>query len=722
MKLSRIFTRLTSIVMAFALAISVTMIPHMQHSVSADIDSVVLPDSAERSLAVDSFVSSGDKSDLATSSEPVRQALSAPGVRLTEAQEAATSRLPGDRMTVTYGKKNLPALHTGAEPGSSKQITVKQGLPILRKTEMLSETTELREMIVRPEKRIGGNDETVSLVGGTREIIYRDNDGRSGVHNPARGGSDGDDAQSGDGDPEDNGDGGEGNVGGNGDGDPDGSEPTPSVTPTPAETPAPTKTPDPTATPTPTPVGYTYQSFTADMEIYNSKKVNVRDLPSTEGAVIGSLNEGDMVRVTGYCKETGWYRIDFTTSSKTIVAYVCNLYLRTKPMNTPTPTPTPKPTQTPTPTPTKTPEYTYREMDATYVVYNTNDILNVRSQPNQNGNKLGTLRVNAEVHVTGQCNETKWYRFDFVTANGTVTAYASNNYLREKSAEPTPTATPTVTPTPTLTVTPTPVDDNPQGTPTPIPTPTPVQVPTDYTVEPMDTDMYLSGSGVNVRSGPYVPKNGEAANKVGVAKEYGTKYHVTGKVTYRNDTWYQVVFDGNTAYINANYLVKELPSAGDDLIYKLFVVSAQHKDLPYWSGAPSWSHADCCGYIQILYKEVLGIDLGRTVQSQMQHGTKISWDEARPGDLVCTEHDPYTNGNHVGIYIGKVVDGRGQSHYYYISQSGMHIHVGYMEGSDKYGAYREQYAPYRVTNLQSSHSAQEIFDMLRNAGVRVNTY
>ena len=38
MKLSKVITRMTSLLMAFSLAITATMLPHLQHSVSADID------------------------------------------------------------------------------------------------------------------------------------------------------------------------------------------------------------------------------------------------------------------------------------------------------------------------------------------------------------------------------------------------------------------------------------------------------------------------------------------------------------------------------------------------------------------------------------------------------------------------------------------------------------------------------------------------------------
>lgn len=66
--------------------------------------------------------------------------------------------------------------------------------------------------------------------------------------------------------------------------------------------------------------------------------------------------------------------------------------------------------------------YTYTDMDATMYAQQT---VNIRSLPNADGEKLGSLSANDEVNVTGQCTETSWYRIEY---NGNV-AYVSNDYL-----------------------------------------------------------------------------------------------------------------------------------------------------------------------------------------------------------------------------------------------------------------------------------------------------
>lgn len=53
---------------------------------------------------------------------------------------------------------------------------------------------------------------------------------------------------------------------------------------------------------------YSYTDMDAVM--WATAAVNVRDLPSTDGARVGGLSRGQEVRVTGVCSETGWYRLE----------------------------------------------------------------------------------------------------------------------------------------------------------------------------------------------------------------------------------------------------------------------------------------------------------------------------------------------------------------------------------------------------------------------------
>ena len=69
--------------------------------------------------------------------------------------------------------------------------------------------------------------------------------------------------------------------------------------------------------------------------------------------------------------------------------------------------------------------YTYTNLSKTMWA-KTN--LNVRSEPSKIGEVIGYLAPNEEVKVTGQCNETGWYRIEYKGKVG----YASNSYLLDQ--------------------------------------------------------------------------------------------------------------------------------------------------------------------------------------------------------------------------------------------------------------------------------------------------
>ena len=77
-------------------------------------------------------------------------------------------------------------------------------------------------------------------------------------------------------------------------------------------------------------------------------------------------------------------------------------------------------------------EYTYTDLSKTMYAKSS---VNVRNLPSTDGEKLGGLTKAQEVSVTGQCNETGWYRIDY---NG-GTGYVSSDYLvNDKPVEETP--------------------------------------------------------------------------------------------------------------------------------------------------------------------------------------------------------------------------------------------------------------------------------------------
>lgn len=66
--------------------------------------------------------------------------------------------------------------------------------------------------------------------------------------------------------------------------------------------------------------------------------------------------------------------------------------------------------------------YTYSELSKTMYAKSA---VNVRDLPSTDGKKIGSLKASQEITVTGKCDQTGWYRFDW---NGT-TGYVSDKYI-----------------------------------------------------------------------------------------------------------------------------------------------------------------------------------------------------------------------------------------------------------------------------------------------------
>ena len=66
--------------------------------------------------------------------------------------------------------------------------------------------------------------------------------------------------------------------------------------------------------------------------------------------------------------------------------------------------------------------YTYSELSQTMYAKSA---VNVRDLPSTDGKKIGSLKASQEIAVTGKCDQTGWYRFDW---NGT-TGYVSDKYI-----------------------------------------------------------------------------------------------------------------------------------------------------------------------------------------------------------------------------------------------------------------------------------------------------
>lgn len=125
------------------------------------------------------------------------------------------------------------------------------------------------------------------------------------------------------------------------------------------------------------------------------------------------------------------------------------------PTETPAESPAPavEPTAEPVETTAVSTGYTYSELSQTMYAKSA---VNVRDLPNTDGKKIGSLKASQEITVTGKCDQTGWYRFDW----NNTTGYVSDKYIvSEKPAGNTTanaqqnTAAPAATPAPAQTTT-----------------------------------------------------------------------------------------------------------------------------------------------------------------------------------------------------------------------------------------------------------------------------
>ena len=89
------------------------------------------------------------------------------------------------------------------------------------------------------------------------------------------------------------------------------------------------------------------------------------------------------------------------------------------------PAPAVEPTAEPVVTETTTAAdtgYTYSEASQTMYAKSA---VNIRDLPSTDGKKIGSLKASQEINVTGKCDQTGWYRFDW----NSTTGYVSDKYI-----------------------------------------------------------------------------------------------------------------------------------------------------------------------------------------------------------------------------------------------------------------------------------------------------
>lgn len=106
----------------------------------------------------------------------------------------------------------------------------------------------------------------------------------------------------------------------------------------------------------------------------------------------------------------------------------------------------------------------------------------------------------------------------------------------------------------------------------------------------------------------------------------------------------------NTFSFNVSAVQRDELILGEDvLISGQDVVDYANKYLgtPCIYGGATPVGFDSPGFTMYVFKEILGLDIGRTTWNQKNMGESISYENLMPGDLVFT-----SNYAHVGIYVG----------------------------------------------------------------------
>lgn len=119
-------------------------------------------------------------------------------------------------------------------------------------------------------------------------------------------------------------------------------------------------------------------------------------------------------------------------------------------------------------------------------------------------------------------------------------------------------------------------------------------------------------------------------------------------------SWLRVTASGKYGYVRKGAMSTSKPTSQID---KLIELALDQLDKPYIYATRGPRSFDCSGLTLYCYREIAGISLGRSAQSQGYYTNfpKIeNYSDLKRGDIVCfnTEEDDEDLTDHVGIYLG----------------------------------------------------------------------
>lgn len=318
----------------------------------------------------------------------------------------------------------------------------------------------------------------------------------------------------------------------------------------------------------------------------------------------------------------------------------------------------------------------------------SNDVLNLRVEPNANSKIIRKMKPNTRIEILDKTSS--WYKVKY---DG-VTGYASGRYIILESRAVSSSGKVTTKDSNLNVRSKADINSNVVGKLSPG---TIVEINGDavngwYPINYQNTTRYVSkdyvqlinSNGSNSSSsstttesviGKIATVNASALN---IRAGAGTNYSVINKV-YKGETvkiteanangWYKVsLTSGATGWCSGEYLSNfrkgELPSTNNGAnnsstsestsqkATKVIELAKTKLGCPYSWGAEGPNSFDCSGFTYYIYKNALGITLPRTSKAQSTYGTYVSKENLQPGDLVFFDSNYGSNVNHVGIYIG----------------------------------------------------------------------
>lgn len=129
----------------------------------------------------------------------------------------------------------------------------------------------------------------------------------------------------------------------------------------------------------------------------------------------------------------------------------------------------------------------------------------------------------------------------------------------------------------------------------------------------------------------------------------GRVYNGTTVTVLENDKgWYEISYNGGTAWVNGDYVALTSVSA-----HRQAVVSAAKSQLGvrYVFGGTSSSGFDCSGLTMYAYRQI-GITLPHSAAAQAGEGVAVSRSALQPGDLLFFATSGGSTITHVGVYEG----------------------------------------------------------------------